>query len=86
MVIVAETLFCPDCGGDDLWADGSIHYMTSCSSCGVQWERTEDNLASYFEPVDAVSIGRHDPTPAPYQWLVVTKDGIEISREKVYGV
>lgn len=39
MAIIAEKLFCPDCGNEDLWVDDSISAITSCRDCGGYWER-----------------------------------------------
>ncbi len=41
MAIITETLFCPDCGNEDLWSDDSVLCVTSCRECGGQWERNE---------------------------------------------
>ena len=41
MAIVADKLFCPDCGSEDLWEDNSIFTVVSCSACGGQWHKNE---------------------------------------------
>lgn len=40
VAVIAETLFCPDCGNEDLWSDDSVLCVTSCW-CGGQWESNE---------------------------------------------